>query len=111
MITWQDVVNIAPALTASAIPTGMQAALLTRVQTEVDDDAWGEYADFGRAYLAAHLATIRFNTGAITSESVGPLSRSYAMLPITQSLLATTMFGMEYLRLLRLAVGPCVLPV
>ncbi len=111
-IVWADVTNVAPGLTTAVISVGMQTAILDRVNNhEVDDAAWGEYADIGRAYLAAHLASIRNNTGMITSETLGPMSRSYANLSQLNSYLALSVFGVEYLRLLRLAVGPAAFVV
>lgn len=83
----------------------MQQAILARVGREVDPDAWGEFANDGMAWLAAHLGAIRTNTGAVTSEGVGPLSRGYAALPLSAGMLSTSVYGVEYLRLLRIAVG------
>jgi hypothetical protein len=85
MISWADVQVIAPELTDTAVPTGTQAVLLAMVERQIDDVAWDELADDGRKYLAAHLGTVYVTTsgggaasvGPVTSESVGPMSRSY----------------------------------
>lgn len=106
-ITWADVVAVAPPMSSAA--TATQTAILAIVAIQVDDDAWGEYADIGRCYLAAHLASIRNNTGLVTAETLGPMSRSYGMPgSLTNTFLSTSVYGVEYLRLLRLAVGPAV---
>jgi hypothetical protein len=105
MITWQDVVNIAPEFDSSIVPAGTQAAILAIVANQIDDTAWGEFADQGRAYLAAHLSAIRGDEGLVTQESLGAMSRSYALPPGIIGSLALSTFGAEYLRLLRIAAG------
>ncbi len=111
-ITWADVLLIASELSTTA--TATQNAILEDVDREVDDGAWGEFANKGKKYLAAHLATITAQSGAggagpITSETLGPMSRSYASAADTGNSLTSTRYGMEYLRILRIAVGPCAL--
>jgi hypothetical protein len=110
MIVWQDVINIAPYLTeVTAAPTGTQQAILASVLIQVDDTAWGEFADLGRAYLAAHMAALGRGRGYVTAESVGPFSRSYGALPVTARYLSLSVFGVEYLRLLKIAMAPAAL--
>lgn len=104
-ITWSDVTAIAPEL--STVPVATQTAILAIVQRQVDDDAWGEFADDGRRYLAAHLASIRGNEGLVTSESLGAMSRSYALPPGILGSLALSTYGAEYKRLTDLA---CAVP-
>lgn len=77
MISWPDVVAIAPEL--SATDPQQQTALLAIVERWVNPTTWGILADDGSRYLAAHLATIGRlrGTGAVTNEVVGQLSRAY----------------------------------
>jgi hypothetical protein len=109
-IAWADVTAIAPELTSTAVATATQTIILAMVNERmVDGDAWGDYADDGRRYLAAHMATVSgagAGAGAVTSESIGPLSRSYAAV---DGDLGTTKYGVFYRTLLRVAVGPAVL--
>lgn len=77
-ISWSDVEAIAPEL--SSVGTATQDAIIALVERWVSSDtrAWGELADDGKRYLAAHMATLIGNQmGGITSESLGPMSRSY----------------------------------
>lgn len=118
-VTWADVQAIAPELTDTAVPTGTQAVLLSMVDRQIDDDAWGDLADDGRTYLAAHMGTVYVTTaaggaasvGAVISESVGPMSRSYASAGTAAGsldpLLGTTRYGIWYLHMIRLL--PCSL--
>ncbi len=73
------VVDIAPELAAEP---GAATMLKLAEDMCADSDLWGSILDDGRRYLAAHfgqLARLR-GKGMITSEAVGPLSRSYAAL-------------------------------
>lgn len=103
-VSWTDVVAIAPEL--STVPTASQTKFLDIATRQVDTDAWGDFADDGITYLAAHLASIRSNSGLVTSETLGPMSRGYANPPGIMGSLALSTYGAEYVRLLRLAVGP-----
>jgi Protein of unknown function (DUF4054) len=109
-ITWADVTVIAPALSSASAQ--LQTKILAIVGRQVDVDVWGEFSDDGQLYLAAHLGTITSSGGVqaewLTSESVGPLSRSYAMPPGIMGKLSTTRFGVEYERLLKIAAAPGV---
>lgn len=116
-VTWSDVVTF-PAPELSTVATGTQNAILAVVDRQIDDDAWGEFANDGRRYLAAHLGTLSSGAGAgavgpVTSESVGAMSRSYGSLSDTSGAgaLGSTRYGLEYYRLLRLALGvPALVP-
>lgn len=105
-IAWQDVINIAPgdATAFGAIPTASQAALLAVAASQIDPCTWGDLADFGNAYLVAHLAKLGLLRGAgpLTSEKVGDLARSYGTIQGVMGSLGITSYGAEYLRLLRL---------
>lgn len=110
-IAWTDVQAIAPELTDTAVPTATQLVLLQIVDLQVDDDAWLDLADVGRRYLAAHLGSIYAGGsgvgGYVTSETLGPMSRSYGLPTGVTGALATTKYGIEYQRLIELL--PCSL--
>lgn len=113
-ITSSDVLLIAPEL--STISGGQWTAILAQVTMQMDATAWGTWLDKGAVYLAAHLATMtkRVGTaGAVQSESVGSVSRSYAVSSsVDGAALRSTSYGMEYSRLLNLlaaARGPLVI--
>jgi hypothetical protein len=74
-----SVVDIAPELAGEV---GASTLLTLAESMCADADLWGDIFDDGRRYLAAHfgqLSRLR-GKGMITSEGVGPLSRSYAQL-------------------------------
>lgn len=102
MITWADVVNIAAEL--STVPVGRQTAVLAQVALQMNEDVWGSKLDMGSVWLAAHLATCmgRQGTGgAVQSESVGAVSRSYAVSQAASAAdLGSTAYGIEYQRIL-----------
>lgn len=115
-MTWADVVALAPALASLAV--ARQTQILAEVDNEVSTDAWGDYAEAGKRYLAAHKGTVTVLSdagsgggaalGPITSESLGPMSRSYGTIGDSTSVdaeLSRTSYGREYIRLRSLAVG------
>ena len=82
----------------------------------VNVNRWGNKSEWGIAYLTAHLLTIinrggSGQSGAVTQESVGDLSRSYGTVtPINESEYSTTNYGREYLRLRKtILTSPLVL--
>lgn len=87
------------------------------VDRQIDDDAWSDFADDGRRYLAAHMGTVYVQTsgggagsvGSVLSETVGPMSRTYVAPSMTSGgtdpTLGTTRYGLWYLHLIRLL--PC----
>jgi hypothetical protein len=114
-ISWSDVQVIAPELTNTAVATGAQAVIIAMVDRQIDDDAWGDLANDGRTYLAAHMGTVYVTTsgggaasvGSVQSETVGPMSRTYvtsnsSSTSSTDPLLGTTRYGLWYLHLVRL---------
>jgi hypothetical protein len=113
-ITWSDVTAIAPELSTAA--AGTQTAILTLVDLMVDDGAWGELANQGRAYLAAHLGTVSGSgsgagAGAVIEEKIGPLSRSYADPGTDDAALGSTKYGRFYKYLMRTALAiPALVP-
>jgi len=106
-ISWTDVVAIAPEL--DVVPTASQERFLAISARQIDPDVWGEFADDGQAYLAAHLASIRDDTGLITAESMGPFSRTYDLPPGVMGSLALSTYGAEYDRLLQIVTIPAFL--
>jgi hypothetical protein len=83
-ITWADVEDLAPAL--SAVGADSQTAILAIVAVRVVASRWGANYTEAASYLAAHIGTLTLRaataagtgSGPITSETVGPISRSYA---------------------------------
>lgn len=101
------VTDVASELSTSAAAT--QATVLASVDAQINATQWGDLADFGRLYLAAHLGTVTARGGngpggPVASEAVGDLSRSYANFsPMgSDALLDSTPYGKEYRRLRRL---------
>ena len=109
-ISWTDVSRIAPELVSLTVET--QNAILEDVDLEIDAGRWGSFADKGRKYLAAHLGTVASRgsvgvAGAVTSETLGPMSRSYDSSSSSDAgLLSSTRYGIEYVRIRRIACGP-----
>lgn len=104
-ITWSDVVAIAAEL--SSVPTGTQNYFISHVEKQIDTEEWGDMADDGRMWLAAHLGAV-YNTspgaaGPVTSETLGPMSVSYSSSSgSSDDDLGTTKYGRYYLHMLRL---------
>lgn len=102
VISWTDVLAIAPTLT---IPTAAQTLILAQVTRQVGSVQWGDWQADGQLYLAAHLGTVALRgtggvSGQVTSETVGQVSRTFS----TTSLAAagdtsTTSYGVEYARI------------
>lgn len=115
MITWAQVVLVAPALSTTA--TGLQDLILAQVAREVNDGAWGDHADTARTLLAAHKGTKFANAASgsgagivgavVTSESLGPMSRSYGAGADAAAMgeYASTVWGQEFYRLMQSVVG------
>lgn len=108
-ISWDDVALLSPPLAAA--PADLQDLILAIVDRQIDDDAWGEFANDGRRYLAAHLGSLSYPggdaaAGALTSERLGPMARTYGLPADVSGELATTKFGLFFKHLLRVAIGP-----
>ncbi len=108
-IAWADVIAVVPSL--STVPAGLQGLALRFVDAQIDDDAWGDAntANDARIALAAHFAAVfsqpGVSPGMLASESLGPMSRSYATTMMSKSLLGTTKYGLMYLQMLELTPG------
>jgi hypothetical protein len=111
-ITWTDVEALAPAL--STVSAEAQALILAQVARQVGPNKWGALVDDGQLYLAAHLGSAVLSAassgdggsvvGPVVSESVGPVSRTFAVLAAassSSSAFAST-WGQEYVRLRKL---------
>ena len=102
-IIWTDVVALAPELSTTSTTT--QTDVLGYANQALNVALYGGEAAtstrLARIYLAAHLAALaKLGTGgALLSESVGGMSRSYAA-PMTKSRLSLTSYGAAFLLLL-----------
>lgn len=119
MITWENVFALAPAL--EDVSAAGQAEILAKVEREVRPGPWGAAVDDGRLALARHLGVLALQAqssstggastvGPVQSETVGPVSRSFAVLSGGSSGSSGTTFdatswGQEYKRMLRLLPG------
>lgn len=111
-IVWSDVSALAPEMSTTNVTT--QGDILNHVNIALNVTPFG--GDLGvttrlaRIYYAAHLAALaKLGTGgALLSESIGGMSRSYAA-PMTRSRLSATSYGLAFLQLLPAVVrGPQV---
>ena len=103
----------------SAIPYARVNLFLADAMLQINAGAWGAKADLGTYYLAAHLLAIDNATGttggtfgAVTSESVGQVSRSYNSGGMSGSAaeFGATKYGVNYYRLWRMVpVTPVLL--
>lgn len=105
-ITWDDVVALAPEL--SAISAAGQTQVLAQVALQVSVTKWGslERANAAAVWLARHVASVsgKGGAGALTGVTVGKISQQFAQ-PLSLLALNTTRYGMEYMRLARLWLG------
>lgn len=117
-IVWSAVLGMAPQLTTLTI--GAQTDILAFVN-ELDLSSLGETEQttrMARIFLAAHVGTVAVRAaggmaGPVTSESAGALRRSYGLsaTPSGEEGFGTTMYGMQYISIIRmsLAHGPILL--
>lgn len=99
MITWADVVKVAPKL--STMTTDQQTLFLSMAETTLNATEFGDKYDMGCIYFVAHLATVTQNGangpgGPISAEATGRVSRSYAVPAAGDDFWSTTMFGRTY---------------
>lgn len=100
--------RIAPEL--AAVSSGDLDGFLADAAGELNEGFWGPLYDRAHALAAAHLASVArpdlaLAAGPVASESVGSVSRSYAVPQASTSRWSASRHGVEYLRLLR-AQGP-----
>lgn len=109
-ITWADVSTFAPEV--ASVPSARQTQILAMVDRQVNATAWGDAAVDGALHLAAHYGVMSLRgsssaAGPVVSESVGPVSRSFAA-PSSGGGgdgLEATSYGREYMRLSRTRAG------
>lgn len=106
MITWADVVAIAPELASVGVTS--QNAILADVALRLNAARWGTRYDMASKYMAAHLGTLTLRggngpSGNVVGESVGSVSRQYeSSSPMgTDPLWDKTTYGRQYRQLLR----------
>jgi hypothetical protein len=91
-------------------------SLIAEVERRTSRTQWGEKADDGVIYLTAHMALMNAKAaagqstvkGPLTSETVGPLSRSFAApvaMPFSQQWYAQTSWGLMYWGLMSLVLS------
>lgn len=116
-VSWDDVIAIEPL--ATDVDADAQTLFLATAALLVDADEWGGLYDKGVLYMAAHLGLLSAwslagaggAAGPVTSETLGPMSRSYANLfqaSATDGVLGTTKWGKLYLMLLGTQMGAFV---
>jgi hypothetical protein len=101
----------------SSVDAARIAAFIGIAQVSMNAGVWGTAYDAGLAYLTAHLLKKsgpgggvqggNSTAGPLTQERVGELSRSYGSVDLGSmsqgdALLASTAYGIEYLRLRKL---------
>lgn len=99
MITWADVILVAPAL--STLSTAQQNLFLSMAETTLNATEFGDKYDFACIYFCAHYATVTKNGGngpggPISAEAVGRVSRSYAVPSAGDEFWSSTAFGRAY---------------
>ncbi len=99
MITWADVLKVAPAL--STMSPDQQTLFLGFASTTLNATEFGDKYDMACIYFVAHLATVTKNGangpgGPVSAESVGQVSRSYAVPQASDPSWGSTMFGRMY---------------
>lgn len=102
-ITWSDVTSHVPSVSTTGVQ--LRNDILEYVNTRVRvDDFGGETAisaKLARVYLAAHFATYNAQaasgqSGAVQSESVGGISRSYSTPSFDLGTTGQTVWGQIY---------------
>jgi hypothetical protein len=97
-----SIVARVPALVVVDDPAAWEAAIAD-AQLQVSASAWGDLYELGVTYLAAHLLLGSHpeveGPGPVQSESVGSVSRSYAVAGSVFHNIMRTSAGREFLRL------------
>lgn len=99
MITWADVVLVAPAL--STLSTAQQNLFLSMASTTLNATELGDKYDFACIYFCAHYGAVTKNGangpgGPISAESTGRVSRSYSVPSSSDEFWSSTAFGRAY---------------
>ena len=105
-ITWFEVEQFAPELGNGKVTPLAQQMLVDTANTIIASPAWGVDGSptlrMGRLLWIAHFATLELRkgqAGASTSKSMGGMSESFAVPPMTNSLMEQTSYGQLYLTL------------
>lgn len=111
-VTAADVLRVAPEF-ASLDATTVITPAISDALLELSAAAWGTLYDRATALLAAHLLSVyhpEFYRGGVQSETVGPVSRTYAVVAPSLANLSTSRFGVELTALRRqLGLGLAVI--
>ncbi len=110
-ITWADVIAIAAEL--EDVPDPARAIILAHVNGSLNEAVFSNPGSFrlARIYLAAHVGTYSMpgggggeSLGAVTSESVGGITRTYEAIAASSSdsNLDATGYGSTYRSILRM---------
>lgn len=100
--------DIAPE--TASVDAAQRSRVIALAQKHISNAVFGDLTELAVAYLAAHMLTMSKRGGAggaVTSESEGALSRSYAVPTSTASLNATS-YGQDYLSIRRAVVLPVI---
>lgn len=92
--------DIAPELKAE--DDGRIDTFLGFAALSVNANVWGDKSDLGVAVMAAHLLTLSNRggvSGAVTSEKVGDLARSYSSTKASDETLMSTSYGSWFIQL------------
>lgn len=105
VITWNDVSAIAPEL-ATTVSSNAQTLILAAVGKQVGSGQWANLQVEGQLALAAHMGTLVKRAvgavGPVISATVGPVTRTFALIAGAHGSLGSTSWGQEYERLLLL---------
>ena len=87
---------------------------LADVALFVDEPEFGRYTEMAQRYLVAHVLaqalTEGEGRGAISSESIGGITRSWTMPNLNvKTAIATTQYGLKFLELRSMRVVPAVM--
>jgi hypothetical protein len=111
MVTRDEVLGLAPEL--SVVEDGdARWAFFAEEANRLSQAVWGDLRPYAMLYLVAHKMTVSVRgaasggRGAVTSESVGGVSRTYATVAgAGPTDYETTIYGAEYKRMLRRVAG------
>lgn len=95
-----DVIDVAPEL--ESIDTDRIERFIARAELRLSESFYGDLYDEAVTYMTAHLLTVSqrgSSGGAVQSEKVGDLSRTYATADYDGDSLSSTAYGQEVIRI------------
>jgi hypothetical protein len=110
----QDIRDAFPEFASTSLaPDPFLQQCIDDADLEIEPTAWGSRAELAEKYLAAHYATLRLRKNGVagpqTGTRVGDVAVQYAM-PVSSLVgmgldpgLATTSYGLNYARLIKIA--------